>query len=281
LLSELIRTAFIAGNNKKFIVADYSAIEARVLSWLSDETWRNDVFKNNGDIYCASASAMFGVPVEKHGINSHLRQKGKVAELALGYGGGVEALKRMGGGNLSDAELSEIKVKWRKANQRIVRLWNEVDKAIRHTMTTTESTKFRNVEFKYKSGNLHIVLPSGRSIVYQSFKVVRRPDNGNVEFIYSGVDSITKKWTTIRTYGARIVENIVQAISRDLLAHSMKILKERKIVGSVHDELIIETAIDEKEKVKEILVQEMMKAATLRVKLVVDVNEGNSWYDAK
>ena len=245
LLSELIRTAFVAGSGSKFIVADYSAIEARVLSWLSGETWRIEVFKNDGDIYCASASAMYGVPVEKHGINKELRQKGKVAELALGYGGGIEALKRMGAAGLSDAELAEIKVKWRQANQKIVKLWYEVDKAIKHTMTTAETTKVGCLEFKYQDCNLHIVLPSKRSIIYQSFKAISNPNDGKIDLTYMGVDSITKKWITIRTYGARIVENIVQAISRDLLAHSMKILKERKIVGSVHDELIIESNIDD------------------------------------
>ncbi len=243
LLSELIRTAFIAGEDKKFIVADYSAIEARVLSWLSCETWRNQVFRNNGDIYCASASAMFGVPVEKYGRNKELRQKGKVAELALGYGGGIEALKRMGGAGLSEEELLDIKNKWRRTNPRIVKLWNDIDKAIRHTMTTAEIVKIRNLEFKRKAGNLHIVLPSGRCIIYQQFKVKQNPENGVVEMTYMGVDSVTRKWTSIRTYGARIVENIVQAISRDLLAYSMKTLGRRKIVGSVHDELIIECCL--------------------------------------
>ena len=247
LLSELIRTSFIAGEGQKFIVADFAAIEARVLSWLSGEKWRNQVFADNGDIYCASASAMFGVPVEKHGQNRELRQKGKIAELALGYGGGIEALRRMGGlevSRLSDEELLDIRNRWRKANPAIVQLWRNVDRCVIETMTKAVKTQTNGIVFCYEmGGNLSITLPSGRKLIYPGFKV-RKLDKG-YELSYYGVDSLTRKWSVIRTYGARLVENIVQGISRDLLAYSIDVLKNKKICASVHDELIIQAEADE------------------------------------
>ena len=256
LLSELIRTSFIAGEGCKFIVADYAAIEARVLSWLSGEKWRNQVFADNGDIYCASASAMFGVPVEKHGQNKELRQKGKVAELALGYGGGIEALRRMGGieiSRLSDEELLDIRNRWRRANPSIVQLWRSIDRCVIETMTKAVKTQTNGIVFCYEmGGNLSVTLPSGRKLIYPSFKVSKL--NKGYELSYYGVDSLTRKWGLIRTYGARLVENIVQGISRDLLAYSMELLKNKKICASVHDELIIQAEAEESvEKICELM----------------------------
>lgn len=244
-LSQLIRTAFIPKSNRKFIVSDFSAIEARVIAHLSGEFWREDIFKKGGDIYCASASKMFGVPVEKHGVNGHLRQKGKIAELALGYGGSVGALKAMGAlemGLLED-ELQPLVDAWRFANPNIVQFWWDVDYAVKTTIQTMLITQTHGIKFLYKSGILFIHLPSGRNLSYIQPQITENHFGGE-SISYFGIGP-TKKWERIESYGPKFVENIVQAISRDLLAFSMKNLKDFSICGHVHDEVIIECANDE------------------------------------
>lgn len=242
-LSQLIRTAFVPRAGMKFVVADFSAIEARVLSYLAKESWRSEVFKNNGDIYCASASAMFGVPVEKHGENGHLRQKGKIAELALGYGGSVGALKAMGALDmgLEEEEIQPLVDSWRSANLNIVRFWWDVDRCVKDTVKNRVTTETHGIRFFCQSGMLFIQLPSGRRLSYV------KPHMGENRFggeavTYEGVGS-TKKWERIESYGPKFVENIVQAISRDILAYAMRILSHCFICGHVHDELIIECSM--------------------------------------
>ena len=240
VLSELIRTAFIPRPGYKFIVSDFSAIEARVLSHLAGEKWRTDVFRNGGDIYCASASQMFHVPVEKHGVNSHLRQKGKIAELALGYGGSVGALKAMGALDmgLAEDELQPLVDKWRAANPNIVVFWWKVDEAVKTAIQMCTSERIGNITFTVKSGMLFITLPSGRKLAYVKPRIGMNQFGGE-SVTYMGIDA-TKKWSRIESYGPKFVENIVQAISRDILAYAMQTLKHCFIVGHVHDELIIE-----------------------------------------
>lgn len=242
-LSQLIRTAFVPRAGMKFVVADFSAIEARVLSYLAKESWRSEVFKNNGDIYCASASAMFGVPVEKHGENGHLRQKGKIAELALGYGGSVGALKAMGALDmgLEEEELQPLVDSWRSANLNIVRFCWDVDRCVKDTVKNRVTTETHGIRFFCQSGMLFIQLPSGRRLSYV------KPHMGENRFggeavTYEGVGS-TKKWERIESYGPKFVENIVQAISRDILAYAMRTLSHCFICGHVHDELIIECSM--------------------------------------
>lgn len=239
-LSQLIRTAFVPRAGMKFVVADFSAIEARVLSYLAKESWRSEVFKNNGDIYCASASAMFGVPVEKHGENGHLRQKGKIAELALGYGGSVGALKAMGALDmgLEEEELQPLVDSWRSANLNIVRFWWDVDRCVKDTVKNRVTTETHGIRFFYQSGMLFIQLPSGRRLSYVKPRMGENRFGGEA-VTYEGVCG-TKKWERIESYGPKFVENIVQAISRDILAHSMRTLSHCFICGHVHDELIIE-----------------------------------------
>lgn len=243
-LSQLIRTAFIPKEGYKFIVSDFSAIEARVLSHLAGETWRIDVFKNNGDIYCASASEMFHVPVEKHGQNSHLRQKGKIAELALGYGGSVGALKSMGALDmgLQEEELQPLVDMWRSSNPNIVRFWWDVDLATKTAIKERTQTAVKGIVFKYQSGMLFIQLPSGRRLTYIKPKIGENKFGGEC-VTYEGVGA-TKKWERIESYGPKFVENIVQAISRDILMHAIRTLSHCFIVGHVHDELIIECSPD-------------------------------------
>ena len=240
VLSELIRTAFIPRPGYKFIVSDFSAIEARVLAFLAGETWRSKVFAEGKDIYCASASQMFGVPVEKHGINSHLRQKGKIAELALGYGGSVGALKSMGALDmgLSEEELQPLVNSWRASNPMITAFWWDVDRAVKTAITQRIPTEVRSIRFFYKSGMLFIQLPSGRRLSYVKPRIGINQFGGE-SVTYEGVGT-TKKWERIESYGPKFVENIVQAISRDILCHAMKTLRHCFIVGHVHDELIIE-----------------------------------------
>ena len=240
VLSELIRTAFIPRPSYKFIVSDFSAIEARVLSHLAGEKWRTEVFSSGGDIYCASASQMFKVPVEKHGVNSHLRQKGKIAELALGYGGSVGALKAMGALDmgLSEEELQPLVNMWRNSNPHIVAFWWQVDNAVKTAIQMCTSEKVGNITFTVKSGMLFITLPSGRKLAYVKPRIGMNQFGGE-SVTYMGIDA-TKKWSRIESYGPKFVENIVQAISRDILAHAMQTLKHCFIVGHVHDELIIE-----------------------------------------
>ena len=243
-LSQLIRTAFVPRPGYKFIVSDFSAIEARVLAYLAGETWRSKVFAEGKDIYCASASQMFGVPVEKHGINGHLRQKGKIAELALGYGGSVGALKSMGAleMGLSEEELQPLVSSWRSSNPMITAFWWDIDRAVKTTITQRIPTEVRGIKFFYKSGMLFIKLPSGRLLSYVKPRIGENQFGGE-SVTYEGVGS-TKKWERIESYGPKFVENIVQAVSRDILCNAMKTLRHCFIVGHVHDELIIECSAD-------------------------------------
>ena len=244
VLSELIRTAFVPRDGYKFIVSDFSAIEARVLSFLAGESWRLKVFAENGDIYCASASAMFHVPVEKHGQNAHLRQKGKIAELALGYGGSVGALKSMGAleMGLAEEELQPLVDAWRTSNPNIVQLWWDVDNAVKTTVRQRLDTETHGIRFRYRSGMLFIILPSGRQLCYVKPKMGTNKFGGE-SVTYEGVGS-TKKWERIESYGPKFTENVVQAISRDILMYAMRTLSHCFIVGHVHDELIVECGMD-------------------------------------
>lgn len=239
-LSQLIRTSFIPRKEMKFIVADFSAIEARVLSYLAGEQWRADVFANGGDIYCASASQMFGVPVEKHGINGHLRQKGKIAELALGYGGSVGALKSMGALDmgLTEDELKPLVDMWRNANPNIVKFWWDVDYAVKQAVKEHIPSKVGLLKFYYKSGMLFIGLPSGRNLTYVKPRICFNQFGGE-SVTYEGVGA-TKKWEQIESYGPKFVENLVQGISRDILMYAMQTLSHCFICSHIHDELIIE-----------------------------------------
>lgn len=240
ILSQLIRTAFVPKENMKFYVADFSSIEARVIAWLAGETWREELFKKGGDIYCMSASQMFGVPVVKHGINGELRQKGKIAELACGYGGSVGALTAMGALDmgLKEDELKPLVLSWREANQNIVELWWEVDKAIKDAIAMKGVTKTHGIEFECRSGLLRIKLPSGRKLTYIKPKIEINKFGGE-SVTYEGV-GVAKKWERIESYGPKFVENIVQAISRDILMFSLQNLSDHNIVAHVHDEIIIE-----------------------------------------
>lgn len=240
VLSELIRTAFIPYEGGKFIVADFSAIEARVIAWMADEKWRLEVFRNGGDIYCASASQMFGVPVEKHGINGHLRQKGKIAELALGYGGSVGALKAMGALEMGipEEELKPLVDAWRDANPNITELWWDVDRAVKEAVDLRTSSETHGIQFVYESGFLFICLPSGRRLAYVKPRIGENRFGGE-SVTYEGVGG-TKKWERLESYGPKFVENIVQALSRDILCYAMKTLRCCNIVAHVHDEIIIE-----------------------------------------
>lgn len=239
-LSQLIRTAFVPQNNNKFIVADFSAIEARVLAWLAGEKWRIKVFEEGKDIYCSSASQMFGVPVEKHGVNSNLRQKGKIAELALGYGGSVGALKAMGALDmgLSENELQSLVDAWRSSNPMVTKLWWDVDRAVKTCVKERVNTDAHGIHFMYKSGFLFIELPSGRKLAYVKPRIGENKFGGE-SVTYEGV-GVTKKWDRLESYGPKFVENIIQGIARDILVYAMKNLRFCRIVAHVHDEIIIE-----------------------------------------
>ena len=239
-LSQLIRTAFVPQGDRKFIVADFSAIEARVIAWLAGEKWRQNVFAEGKDIYCASASQMFGVPVEKHGVNGHLRQKGKIAELALGYGGSVGALKAMGAleMGLQEDELPALVSAWRQANPKIVQFWWAVDRAVMDAVTHKTTTKTHGIVFSARNGMLFITLPSGRSLAYVKPKIGTNKFGGDC-ITYEGVGG-TKKWERLDSYGPKFVENIVQATSRDILCYAMRTLRCCSIVMHIHDEVVIE-----------------------------------------
>lgn len=239
-LSQLIRTAFVPQNGRKFIVADFSAIEARVLAWLAGEKWRMQVFADGKDIYCSSASQMFGVPVEKHGVNGHLRQKGKIAELALGYGGSVGALKNMGAleMGLTEEELQPLVNAWRNANPMITSLWWDIDRAVKTTVREHISTEVAGLKFTYESGFLFMRLLSGRRLAYVKPRMGINKF-GSESVTYEGVGS-TKKWERLESYGPKFCENAIQAIARDILMYSMQTLCNCSIVAHVHDELIIE-----------------------------------------
>ena len=240
ILSQLIRTAFVPKENMKFYVTDFSSIEARVIAWLAGETWREELFKKGGDIYCMSASQMFGVPVVKHSINGDLRQKGKIAELACGYGGSVGALTAMGALDmgLKEDELKPLVLSWREANQNIVALWWAVDKAIKDAIVMKGLTRTHGIEFECRSGLLRITLPSGRKLTYIKPKIEINKFGGE-SVTYEGV-GVAKKWERIESYGPKFVENIVQAISRDILMYALQNLSDYNIVAHVHDEIIIE-----------------------------------------
>ncbi len=240
VLSQLIRTAFLPREGGTFFVADFSAIEARVIAWLAGEEWRQQVFAEGGDIYCASASQMFHVPVEKHGVNGHLRQKGKIAELALGYGGSVGALKAMGAieMGLREEELRPLVDAWRTANPRIVRLWWEVDRAVTRAVSDRTATETHGIRFTCQSGMLFIALPSGRQLAYVKPRVGENQFGGSA-ITYMGTNA-AKQWARLESYGPKFVENIVQAISRDILCYAMQALRDCAIVAHVHDEVILE-----------------------------------------
>ena len=252
-LSQLIRTTFIPRPGMKFIVADFSAIEARVIAWLAGEEWRIKAFENGEDIYCASASKMFGVPVVKHGENGHLRQKGKVAELACGYGGSVGAMKAMGADSLglSDTELKQIVTDWREASPHITDLWWSVDRAVKKAVKEKTTTETHGLTFSYESGFLFIELPSGRRLAYAKPRIGENQFGGE-SVTYMGINA-QKKWDRLESYGPKFVENIVQGIARDLLMYSMHTLSHCFIVGHVHDEIIIEA--DRRMSVEEVCQQ--------------------------
>jgi DNA polymerase I - 3''-5'' exonuclease and polymerase domains len=256
VLSELIRTAFIPSVGMKFIVVDFSAIEARIIAWLAGEQWRIKVFENGGDIYCASASQMFGVPVEKNGLNSDLRQKGKIAELALGYGGAVGALKAMGAleMGLTEDELKPLVTTWRESNPNITNLWWSVDCAVKDCIKSHSCTETHGIQFIYQSGFMFIKLPSGRRLAYVKPRIGMNKFGGE-NVTYEGI-GVSKKWERIDSYGPKFVENIVQAIARDILCYAMEQLKYYRIVATVHDEVIIEAEIDTKvEEIVKIMCQ--------------------------
>ncbi len=240
VLSQLIRTAFVPRSGHTFFVADFSAIEARVIAWLAGEDWRQRVFADGKDIYCASASQMFGVPVEKHGINGHLRQKGKIAELALGYGGSVGALKAMGAleMGLQEEELKPLVDAWRTANPMIVKLWWAVDDAVMTAIRMKSSAETHGIRFTCRSGMLFITLPSGRQLSYVKPRIGEN-QFGSPAATYMGTNA-ARQWDRLESYGPKFVENIVQAISRDILCYAMQTLQHCFIVAHVHDELIIE-----------------------------------------
>ena len=240
VLSQLIRTAFIPSPGRIFFVADFSAIEARVIAWLAGEQWRQQVFAEGKDIYCASASQMFGVPVEKHGVNGHLRQKGKIAELALGYGGSVGALKAMGAieMGLKEDELKPLVDAWRTANPMIVKLWWEVDRAVTRAVSDKTAAETHGIRFTCQSGMLFITLPSGRRLAYVKPRIGENQFGGSA-ITYMGTNA-AKQWARLESYGPKFVENIVQAISRDILCYAMQALRDCAIVAHVHDEVILE-----------------------------------------
>ena len=243
-LSQLIRTAFIPRQGMKFIVADFSAIEARVIAWLAGEEWRMKAFANGEDIYCASASKMFGVPVVKHGENGHLRQKGKISELACGFGGSVGAMKAMGADSLglSDTELKQIVTDWREASPHITELWWAVDRAVKKAIKEKTATKTYGLLFSYEAGFLFIRLPSGRRLAYAK-PYIGKNKFGGESVTYMGINA-QKKWDRLESYGPKFVENCVQGIARDLLMYSMQTLSQYFIVGHIHDEMIIEASKD-------------------------------------
>ena len=255
VLSQLVRTAFISKDEGNFIVSDFSAIEARVLAWLAGEDWVLKAFENGEDIYCQTASRMFGVPVEKHGVNGYLRQKGKIATLACGYQGALGALKAMGGieMGLSEDELQSIVDSWREANPNIVSLWWDIDSVVKRVVKTKVKEKYKNLVVSYEKGILFIELPSKRRLAYPKAKIgINR--FGGESIVYEGI-IVGNKWDKIESYGGKFVENIVQGIARDILAESMKRLENKgfKIVMHIHDEVVIENNSSSVEEVNKIM----------------------------
>ena len=255
ILSQLIRTAFIAKEGTRFIISDFSAIEARVLAWLAGEQWVLDAFENGEDIYCRTASRMFGVPVEKHGVNGHLRQKGKIATLACGYQGALGALKAMGGieMGLSDDELQSIVDSWREANPNIVSLWWDIDSVVKRVVKTRTKEKYKSLVISYEKGILFIELPSKRRLAYPKAKIGTNRFGGE-SIVYEGI-VVGNKWDKIESYGGKFVENIVQAIARDILAEAMMRLEQKgfNIVMHIHDEVVIESNSSSIEEINEIM----------------------------
>lgn len=249
VFSELIRTAFIPSEGCRFIVSDFSAIEARVLAWLAGEEWVLEAFRNGKDIYCETASMMYHVPVEKHGANSHLRQKGKVAVLACGYQGGVGAMKRMDkGGSIPEDELQSVVDQWRQANSNSVKLWRTCELAARTAIEEHRTVRLKNgLAFGYINGNLFIKLPGGRKLCYWNTRLKLDPRDGREHIVYMGVNQETKQWGETETYGGKLVENIVQATARDCLAISMQRVAALgyNIVMHVHDEIIVDCPIED------------------------------------
>ena len=255
ILSQLIRTAFIPKEGTRFIISDFSAIEARVLAWLAGEQWVLDAFENGEDIYCRTASRMFGVPVEKHGVNGHLRQKGKIATLACGYQGALGALKAMGGieMGLSEDELQSIVDSWREANPNIVSLWWDIDSVVKRVVKTRSKEEYKNLVISYEKGILFIELPSKRRLAYPKAKIGMNRFGGE-SIVYEGI-VVGNKWDKIESYGGKFVENIVQAIARDILAEAMMRLEKKgfNIVMHIHDEVVIESDSSSIEEVNEIM----------------------------
>lgn len=255
ILSQLIRTAFIPKESTRFIISDFSAIEARVLAWLAGEQWVLDAFENGEDIYCRTASRMFGVQVEKHGINGHLRQKGKIATLACGYQGALGALKAMGGieMGLSEDELQSIVDSWREANPNIVSLWWDIDSVVKRVVKTRTEEEYKNLVISYEKGILFIELPSKRRLAYPKAKIGMNRFGGE-SIVYEGI-VVGNKWDKIESYGGKFVENIVQAIARDILAEAMMRLEKKgfNIVMHIHDEVVIESDSSSIEEVNQIM----------------------------
>lgn len=255
ILSQLIRTAFIPKEGTRFIISDFSAIEARVLAWLAGEQWVLDAFENGEDIYCRTASRMFGVPVEKHGVNGHLRQKGKIATLACGYQGALGALKAMGGieMSLSEDELQSIVDSWREANPNIVSLWWDIDSVVKRVVKTRTKEKYKKLVISYEKGILFIELPSKRRLAYPKAKIGTNRFGGE-SIVYEGI-VVGNKWDKIESYGGKFVENIVQAIARDILAEAMMRLEKKgfNIVMHIHDEVVIESDSSSIEEINEIM----------------------------
>lgn len=255
ILSQLIRTAFIPKEGSRFIISDFSAIEARVLAWLAGEQWVLDAFENGEDIYCRTASRMFGVPVEKHGVNGHLRQKGKIATLACGYQGALGALKAMGGieMGLSEDELQSIVDSWREANPNIVSLWWDIDSVVKRVVKTRSKEEYKSLVISYEKGILFIELPSKRRLAYPKAKIGMNRFGGE-SIVYEGI-VVGNKWDKIESYGGKFVENIVQAIARDILAESMMRLEQKgfNIVMHIHDEVVIESDASSIKEINEIM----------------------------
>lgn len=245
VLSELIRTALIPREGYKFVIADYSAIEARVLSWLAGEEWRMKVFADNGDIYCETASRMFKKPVVKHGINGELRAKGKQCELSCGYGGSVGALRAMGAieAGMNENELQPLVNLWRESNPKIVSLWYAIDDAAKRAIIGKTTTSTHGIKFEVRSGMMFIHLPSGRMLSYVRPKIgINR--FGSESITYEGTDGTSKRWSRLETFGGKLTENIIQAIARDLLCYSMQTLSHSFICAHIHDEVVIECPMD-------------------------------------
>lgn len=244
VLSQLIRTAFIAAPGKKFVVSDFSAIECRVLAWYAGEQWVLDTFAKGGDIYCATAEKMYHVPVKKHGVNGELRQKGKRATLSCGYGGSVGALKAMGAldDGMQEDELLPLVTAWREANPNIIRFWWEIDRAAKKVVREHTSVSLYRLTLEYKSGMMFIILPSGRHIAYVKPRIGENQFGGEC-ITYMGT-GMNKKWQRLETYGPKLVENIVQATSRDILCNAMRTLRKQRIEMHIHDELIVEADPD-------------------------------------